>query len=252
MGQPLLRRFRPDDHGFVRRHPERVLGVPEIVPGEPGVKERMRMFAHEWGMSGIKLHPAIGFSPNDKSLMYPIYEECLNLKLSVASHSCIAGKERPNIRHAGCRPMLWDDVAEDFPDLKIVISHCGYPLIEESLMLNSRKNIYFDITRIRAYYHGNTWADVVGRLTAMCGPRRILFGNLCGLLCDEGQFNRKRTVAFIRNETAAALELLEGLVKQVDPENHAFGPLSGEDKSDIMRGNALRVFCGRAVMRPIA
>jgi predicted TIM-barrel fold metal-dependent hydrolase len=42
--------------------------------------------------------------------------------------------------------MLLDEVAREFPDLRIVISHLGYPWVEEAVaILGKHRNVYADV-----------------------------------------------------------------------------------------------------------
>ena len=224
---------------FVTKFPDRIIGVPEIVPWDKDVRERMRVFAHDYGMAGIKLHPAIGFQPNDEKLMYPIYQQCMELKLSVACHSCVSGGDRPKASNVTCQSIFWDDVGRDFPELNVVLSHCGWPMIEQTHMLSARKGIALDLTRISPFYYKNVWQDTVGLLLHRFGADRILFGNLGGLAPGERGYDHKKTVENMNVETEATLKLLDAL--EVDDEARA----------QIMGGNALRIFRNTGAGRKI-
>ena len=56
----------------------------------------------------------------------------------------------PGTRIKYADPLLIDDVAEDFPDLKIVMSHGGRPFWykEAEWMLARHKNVFIDISGI--------------------------------------------------------------------------------------------------------
>jgi predicted TIM-barrel fold metal-dependent hydrolase len=50
------------------------------------------------------------------------------------------------------RPYLLDEVAREFPDLKIVISHLGLPWIDETVtLLSKHKNVFADISGLLNY-----------------------------------------------------------------------------------------------------
>jgi len=224
---------------FVRKFPRRIIGVPEIIPWEKDVKDKIKSFALEHGMSGIKLHPSLGFKPDDKKLMYPIYELCLKLNLAIACHSAIAGPVREKTFNDCCQPIFFDRVSDDFPELRIVISHCGWPLIEQTHLLSWRSNIALDITRISPFYYKNYWKETIGLLLWRFGPQRILFGNLGILGKNKNGYDFKTTENKMKIELKDTLKLLTGLKKNVETELTA---LDTGDYENIMGGNALRLF----------
>lgn len=94
---------------------------------------------------GLKLVPHWGFYPNDKDLCYPYYEKCVEWNIPVASNcSAIGGS---HIAAKYCHPLLWEDVAYDFPELNICLAHSGIPYhFEYALSLaRSKHNVYMDL-----------------------------------------------------------------------------------------------------------
>ena len=82
----------------------------------------IKKYILDWGFSGIKLMPLAGYYPSDPELMYPIYKLCVDLDAIVcinSSHSCWH-----KARLLKETPLQIDEIAQDFPDLKIHIL-CG-------------------------------------------------------------------------------------------------------------------------------
>ena len=74
--------------------------------------------------------------------------------LDLATHALAAIKERNTLE-----PMLVDDVAIDFPDLKINMSHTGWPWTGEFCsMIWRHPNVYGDIS---AYFPATLDKDLV-------------------------------------------------------------------------------------------
>jgi len=103
-------------------------------------------------VKGFKFHPNIQeFFPNDK-LAYPLYE-LLEGSGSVAlfhtGHSGI-GSGLPGgggIRLKYGNPMPIDDVAVDFPELKIVLAHPSFPWQDEALSIAMHKpQVWIDLS----------------------------------------------------------------------------------------------------------
>lgn len=106
------------------KYPGRFKGVAGIDPTLPRrvVLEQIELYVKEWGFSGIKLFPFQGWHTNDKELMYPIYEKCLDLDAVVCIISSQIGFVGARLSTA--HPLQIDDIACDFPELKIQVV-CG-------------------------------------------------------------------------------------------------------------------------------
>jgi predicted TIM-barrel fold metal-dependent hydrolase len=105
----------------------------------------MVISAHECGFPGIKIHtPTIGY-PNNPDL-YPAYEKCQELGLHVQIHTGV--EELPGTRAKYQDPVYLDDVAMDFPNMKILQLHCG--VFNNPMMglwnVMKHDNLYTDIT----------------------------------------------------------------------------------------------------------
>lgn len=98
------------------------------------------------GFQGLKLLPPYNyFYPND-NFMYPLYAVAERLGIPVVFHtgsSIFAG-----VRIKYGNPIFFDDVAVDFPDMKIIMAHGGRgPWYNEALnMLRLHKNIYIEVS----------------------------------------------------------------------------------------------------------
>jgi predicted TIM-barrel fold metal-dependent hydrolase len=105
----------------------------------------MVISAYENGFPGCKFHTPTSGYPNQKE-MYPAYEKMLELGLHLQVHTGV--EELPGTRAKYQNPLFLDDVAMDFPDLKILQLHCGVfnkPMLG---LWNVMKfeNMYTDIT----------------------------------------------------------------------------------------------------------
>jgi len=104
------------------------------------------------GVRGFKFHPNIqAFAPNDPSV-YPLYaaiEAAGVPALFHTGHSGI-GSGLPGgggIRLKYSNPMLVDDVAVDFPRLKIVLAHPSFPWQDEAISVALHKaQVYIDLS----------------------------------------------------------------------------------------------------------
>lgn len=136
---------------LVERYSKRFIAFGSLDPRMDDAKKIMRELAMDFGFKGIKLHcDALGLYPNDK-LLYPIYEMCVEHNLVVLHHTGTTGLGYCKIKFG--RPLDLDDVAQDFPELKIICAHFGWPWMEECFAVATRNpNVYVDISGWLARY----------------------------------------------------------------------------------------------------
>jgi predicted TIM-barrel fold metal-dependent hydrolase len=119
--------------------------------GKLGVRELRRMI-DDYGVKGFKFHPTCqGFYPNDR-MAYPMYELIAEAGLPAIFHSGHSGVGTGMPGGGGLRlkysnPIHLDDVAADFPDMKIIIAHPSWPWQDEALSVCLHKpNVYIDLS----------------------------------------------------------------------------------------------------------
>jgi hypothetical protein len=119
--------------------------------GRRGVDEARRLIADE-GVRGFKFHPNVqGFFPNDR-MAYPLYEVIEEAGLPALFHTGQSGVGTGlpgggGIRLKYSNPMHVDDVAVDFPELKIVLAHPSFPWQDEALAIAVHKpQVYIDLS----------------------------------------------------------------------------------------------------------
>ncbi|GAA3412076.1 amidohydrolase family protein [Streptosporangium vulgare] len=100
--------------------------------GRAGVREARRLVA-EHGVRGFKFHPSVqGMAPDDRAA-YPLYEAIEEMGVPALFHTGQTGigaglPGGGGIRLKYSNPMLVDDVAVDFPELRIILAHTVLPL----------------------------------------------------------------------------------------------------------------------------
>lgn len=119
--------------------------------GKAGARE-VRRLVKEHGVKGFKFHPTMqGFFPNDR-MAYPLYEAIEDEGAIALFHTGQTGVGSGMHGGMGMRlkysnPMHVDDVAVDFPDMKIVLAHPSFPWTEEGLSVAQHKpNVYHDMS----------------------------------------------------------------------------------------------------------
>jgi predicted TIM-barrel fold metal-dependent hydrolase len=134
-------------------HPDVLIPFASIDPrrGVEGVAEARDLLS-EGVVRGFKFHPNIQqFHPGD-GLAYPLFELIESagaIALFHTGHSGI-GAGLPGgggIRLRYGNPMSIDDVAVDFPELKIVMAHPFFPWQDEALSVAMHKpQVYLDLS----------------------------------------------------------------------------------------------------------
>ena len=132
---------------------------------------RIETAVREWGFRYVYFHPiTFGVAPNDRRC-YPLYSKCVELGVPVGFQVGHSAEVLPS--EVG-RPMLVDQVAIDFPDLKINMSHTGWPWTGEFCsMLWRHPNVYGDIS---AYFASTLDSELVKFMDSGRGRHKVMFG----------------------------------------------------------------------------
>ncbi len=135
----------------------RVIAFAGMDPAEEGTIEKLQEY-HEQGFAGITLSPACqGFHPTDSRAMR-IYELAESLSMPIYF---LHGEKIPAVANLQFnQPVALDEVAQAFPNLKMVISHFGYPWVDQTIALLGK--------------HPNIFSDVAGIMTRPWQAYRIL------------------------------------------------------------------------------
>jgi predicted TIM-barrel fold metal-dependent hydrolase len=169
----LILDYSIDDVGaIVREAGGRVIGAASYNPFriEESLAEVERG-VRELGFKYVWFHPlSFGLAPNDRRF-YPLYAKCNELGIAVGMQVGHSAEVLPS--DVG-RPMLVDDVAIDFPNLRINLSHTGWPWVDEwCSMLWRHPNVYGDIS---AYFPKSLDERQVRFMDSSRGRNKVLFG----------------------------------------------------------------------------
>jgi uncharacterized protein len=177
------RPYMSNDHiaSIARRYPGRFIGFGSVDPwkGRAAVLEAERC-AEDLGFRGLKFMPNTQrFYPNDERF-YPLWQRCQELGLIVLIHTGTTGvgAGRPGgggVKLKYSRPIPHvDDVAADFPELRIIMAHPAWPWQEEQLaMLVHKPNLYMDLSGWSPRYFQPSLIQYANNLIA----DKVLFGS---------------------------------------------------------------------------
>lgn len=123
---------------------------------------------------GIKVYPATGFLPSDVKLK-GYWDKIDDLGLTVVTH---AGMALPPLDEKYCHPSDFSKVAEDHPEMNIIIAHLGGKFHSELLpLMEKHGNIYTDCSALQGWAYDDR-SMICKRIKAVSSrfPDRIVFG----------------------------------------------------------------------------
>jgi hypothetical protein len=134
------------------RHPERFIAFAgaDIGRGAAALRD-LEHWVRARGFRGLSLRPFMIGAPPDDRRYYPFYAKCVELGIPVSVHASANWTTRrpSDLGH----PRHFDVVACDFPDLRLVLSHGGYPWVLEACLLAwKHPNVYLELGAHRPRY----------------------------------------------------------------------------------------------------
>jgi predicted TIM-barrel fold metal-dependent hydrolase len=108
--------------------------------------ERVDELVQDSGFRGIKLYPVYQHHFLNDTRMYPLYAKAQELGIPVLVHTGSSMFKGARIKYGD--PLHLDDVAIDFPDLKLLLAHGGRPFWYEQAFWMARRhaNVYLEIS----------------------------------------------------------------------------------------------------------
>ena len=199
-------------HAVCRRYPARFSGLAGIDPfrGMAGLRE-LEHAVRELGFVGAHLYPHHFELAPDHAKYYPYYAKCCELDVPImmqVGQSLVyqTGRRRRSVG----RPITLDQVACDFPELRIVGIHIGTPWADEMIsMAWKHENVFIGTDAYAPRY----WPKQLIHFLNSYGRHKVLFGS------DWPAIDPERAVAEI-----AGLDIRPEAV------------------ASLMRGNACQVF----------
>ncbi len=158
---------------LVRRYPGRLVGIASVDLRRPleAIRE-LRRAVRTLGFRGLRLLPWLWDLPPDDRRYYPLYAECVELGIPFCLQ---VGHTGPLCPSEPGRPIPYlDRVALEFPELRIVGGHIGFPWTAEMISLATKyPNVYIDTS---AYTVRRYPRELVDYLRAH-GRKKVLFGS---------------------------------------------------------------------------
>lgn len=149
----------------------RLVGVGSVDIRKPmeAVEEVKRCVA--MGFKAIRVLPWLWELPPTHPTYYPVYVTCCQLNVPF----CLQiGHTGPLMSSEVGRPIYMDRVCLDFPDLKVVGGHIGYPWTDEAIALATKhRNFYIDTSA----YTCKRYPRQLVEFMQGHGRKKVLFGS---------------------------------------------------------------------------
>jgi predicted TIM-barrel fold metal-dependent hydrolase len=158
---------------LVRERPDRLIGVASVDLARPMAAVReLRRTVRELGFRALRILPWLWNLPPDDRRYYPLYAECIELDIPFCLQ---VGHTGPLAPSEPGRPIPYlDHVALDFPDLRIVGGHIGFPWTSEMISLATKyPNVYIDTSAYKARRYPPELVDYMRGH----GRQKVLFGS---------------------------------------------------------------------------
>ena len=157
----------------VRHAPNRFVGVASVDLFRPmdAVRE-VRRCVRDLGFKALRIVPWLWDLPPNNRRYYPLYAECIELGIPFCLQ---VGHTGPLCPSEPGRPIPYlDHVAVEFPELKIVAGHIGYPWTEEMIALATKyPNVHIDTSAYTVPRYPRELVDYMRDR----GRKKVLFGS---------------------------------------------------------------------------
>ncbi len=173
--------------GLCAAYPDRLIGFASVDPTSPGAPAALERAVVDLGLWGLKLHPPLqDFFPNDEAV-WPVYEKAAELNIPVVFHVGTT-PFGALCRLAQANPILIDDVAVRFPQLRIMLTHLGTLWHNEAFMVVEKNpNVWIDTAAYLYEIEQILTPELLGRI----GAEKVIFGTDYPMPCA-GRVHRMR------------------------------------------------------------
>ena len=159
---------------FLQKYPDLFVGCAGVDPhkGMDAVYQ-LEDLVKNHGFCGAAIDPMYAQIRSNHERYYPIYAKCCELDIPVIITTGLSPSS-PGVTMDSAAPIYIDAVARDFPMLKIILSHGGYPWVGETIGLAIRNtNVYLELSECEIQPLSNAYIEAAN------GPlqEKILFAS---------------------------------------------------------------------------
>jgi uncharacterized protein len=130
---------------LVQRNPAKYIGFMALDPSRPDAIAQMEQGVSDFGLRGIKLYPVMSLYDITDAALAPFFRRAVELRLPVLMHMGTSPASRGLLRYS--LPLLVDELAVAFPELRVIMAHLGHPWQRETAMvIRKHRHVYADIS----------------------------------------------------------------------------------------------------------
>lgn len=159
-------------HAWVQQYPDRFVGIASVPLNKPmqAIAE-LKKAVNEFGFKGLRIVQWVWNLPATHAYYYPLFAQCVELDIPVCLQ---VGHTGPLMPSEVGRPIPYiDQIALDFPELKIVCGHMGYPWTAEMIAVATKhRNVYIDTSA----YTVKRFPPELVQFMKTNGSKKVLFG----------------------------------------------------------------------------
>ena len=162
-------------HQLCQQHPDRFSGLAGIDPfrGMQGLRD-LEQAVRGYGFVGAHLYPHWCELAPDHAKYYPYYAKCCELDVPImmqVGHNLVYSRQR-RLPSVG-RPICLDQVAIDFPELRLIGIHIGIPWTDEMIsMCWKHEHVY----TAGDAYAPKYWPQAYVHYANTFGREKVMFG----------------------------------------------------------------------------
>jgi predicted TIM-barrel fold metal-dependent hydrolase len=132
---------------LVARRPDKYIGFMALDPTDPGAISEMDRCVSDLGLKGIKLYPTMQHCDIRDARFFPFFHRAQQHRLPILLHLGASPFPGSILRYS--QPLLLDEVAPAFPEVKFIIAHLGHPWQRDTaIVVRKHPNVFADISGV--------------------------------------------------------------------------------------------------------
>lgn len=197
---------------FVARDPARRIGFMSVDPNAPDCLDEVRRCRSDLNLVGIKLAPNYQrFDPLGEAAG-ALFGLASDLGLPIVIHQGASPIRDAPLRHA--QPLLMDELAIAFPEMRMVIAHMGHPWQRDTIItIRKHPHLYADVSAL--VFRPWSLYEALRLATEWGVMHKLLFGSDFPLATSAETIDGLRAVNDIVEGTRLPTvpdELIEGII----------------------------------------
>lgn len=153
------------------QYPKKILPAMIVNPlGGMAEIRRVVEYHEKYGVRCLRIPPFRYTLPPTDRVYWPFYVKAIELDIAVSMNAGMPGPRRPGWVQ---NPIYYDEVAHHFPELRLIMTHCGQPWIEEVISTIAHwDNVYMSCTSVAPKY----WPENFVQFINTRGREKMMFG----------------------------------------------------------------------------